>query len=90
MAQDALSAGLALSETMNGATKLLNNVSALKYGLTNVGSYVAKDEKMLAGRTENNRVVNFDGNLSRIDEFVDVQVTEVLSNSLRGVQVSKT
>ena len=49
-----------------------------------------KDEKMLAGRTENNRVVNFDGNLSQIGEFVDVRVTEVLPNSLRGVQVSKT
>ena len=48
-----------------------------------------KDEKMLAGRTENNRVVNFDGNLSQIGEFIDVQVTEVLPNSLRGVQVSK-
>ena len=49
-----------------------------------------KDEKMLAGRTENNRVVNFDGNLSQIGEFVDVRVTEVLPNSLRGVQVSQT
>ena len=49
-----------------------------------------KDDKMLAGRTENNRVVNFDGNLSQIGEFVDVQVAEVLPNSLRGVQVAKT
>ena len=49
-----------------------------------------KDGKMLAGRTENNRVVNFDGNLSQIGEFVDVQVAEVLPNSLRGVQVAKT
>ena len=49
-----------------------------------------KDDKMLAGRTENNRVVNFDGNLSQIGEFVDVQVTEVLPNSLRGIQVAKT
>ena len=49
-----------------------------------------KDDKMLAGRTENNRVVNFDGNLFQIGEFVDVQVTEVLPNSLRGVQVAKT
>jgi tRNA-2-methylthio-N6-dimethylallyladenosine synthase len=43
-----------------------------------------KDSKQLAGRTENNRVVNFDGNTRLVGGFVDVLITEALSNSLRG------
>jgi tRNA-2-methylthio-N6-dimethylallyladenosine synthase len=38
----------------------------------------------LSGRTENNRVVNFEGTPDMIGEFVDVKVTDVFSNSLRG------
>ena len=40
------------------------------------------------GRTENNRVVNFTGNLS--GDFMDVWVTEALPNSLRGTVVNNT
>jgi len=43
-----------------------------------------KDANQLAGRTENNRVVNFDGPASLIGTFVDLQITEALPNSLRG------
>jgi tRNA-2-methylthio-N6-dimethylallyladenosine synthase len=43
-----------------------------------------KDPRQLAGRTENNRVVNFDGNARLKGHFVDVEITEALSNSLRG------
>jgi len=43
-----------------------------------------KDARQLAGRTENNRWVNFDGPPSLINRFVDVVVTEALPNSLRG------
>ncbi|MEZ9527278.1 tRNA (N6-isopentenyl adenosine(37)-C2)-methylthiotransferase MiaB [Enterovibrio norvegicus] len=38
----------------------------------------------LRGRTENNRVVNFEGSVDLIGQFVDVKVTDVLTNSLRG------
>ena len=38
----------------------------------------------LAGRTENNRVVHFDGDRRLIGQFVDIIITEALSNSLRG------
>ncbi|CZF85530.1 (dimethylallyl)adenosine tRNA methylthiotransferase [Grimontia sp. AD028] len=38
----------------------------------------------LRGRTENNRVVNFEGSVDLIGQFVDVKITEVLPNSLRG------
>jgi tRNA-2-methylthio-N6-dimethylallyladenosine synthase len=38
----------------------------------------------MAGRTENNRVVNFPGDISLIGQFVDVRIDEAHSNSLRG------
>ena len=43
-----------------------------------------KDASQLAGRTENNRVVNFTGHPRLIGHFVDVKITEALPNSLRG------
>jgi tRNA-2-methylthio-N6-dimethylallyladenosine synthase len=43
-----------------------------------------KNPRQLAGRTENNRWVNFEGPLSLVDQFVDVCITEALKNSLRG------
>ena len=43
-----------------------------------------KDPGELAGRTENNRVVNFQGDAALIGQFVDVKITEVRPNSLRG------
>lgn len=43
-----------------------------------------KNPRQVAGRTENNRVVNFDGDASLIGQFVDVRITEALPNSLRG------
>jgi tRNA-2-methylthio-N6-dimethylallyladenosine synthase len=44
-----------------------------------------KRTDQLCGRTENNRVVNFDGDATLIGRFVDVRITEALPNSLRGV-----
>ena len=38
----------------------------------------------LAGRTENNRVVNFPGSAALIGGFATVEITEALPNSLRG------
>jgi tRNA-2-methylthio-N6-dimethylallyladenosine synthase len=43
-----------------------------------------KSSKQLAGRTENNRIVNFDGPVRLVGQFVDVVITEALNNSLRG------
>jgi tRNA-2-methylthio-N6-dimethylallyladenosine synthase len=43
-----------------------------------------RDGRQLAGRTGNNRWVNFDGPSSLIGEFVDIVVTEAMPNSLRG------
>ena len=47
-----------------------------------------KDDKQLAGKTENMRWVNFDADSSYIGQFVDVVITEALPNSLRGRLVS--
>ena len=44
-----------------------------------------KDPARLAGRTESNRVVNFDGDPALIGGFADLLITEALPNSLRGV-----
>jgi tRNA-2-methylthio-N6-dimethylallyladenosine synthase len=43
-----------------------------------------KDSLQMAGRTENNRVVNFSAGAALIGRFVRVRITEALPNSLRG------
>lgn len=43
-----------------------------------------KDANELAGRTENNRWVNFPGPRRLIGRFADVEITAALANSLRG------
>jgi tRNA-2-methylthio-N6-dimethylallyladenosine synthase len=43
-----------------------------------------KDVHELAGRTDNNRIVNFVGNPRLINTFVDVRITGALPHSLRG------
>ena len=43
-----------------------------------------KDPAELAGRTENNRVVNFTGEPGLVGRFVDVRITEARSHTLRG------
>jgi tRNA-2-methylthio-N6-dimethylallyladenosine synthase len=43
-----------------------------------------KDARELAGRTANNRWVNFAGPVTLINRFVDVEVTEARAHSLRG------
>ncbi len=48
-----------------------------------------KDPMQLAGRTENNRVVNFDGQREMIGQFVKVKITEALPNSMRGEVVAE-
>lgn len=68
------------------------NNQAMRYSRSMVGTVQSvlvertarKDKNQLAGRTENNRVVNFSGPTNLIGEFVDVIITEALPNSLRG------
>jgi len=44
----------------------------------------ARDERELAGRTANNRVVNFAGDATLIGRYADVTITAALAHSLRG------
>jgi len=43
-----------------------------------------KNPRQLAGRTENNRWVNFDGPALLLGRFADLVITEAMPNSLRG------
>ena len=67
---------LAISQAMVGTTQrvLVEKLSK-------------KSNLQVAGRTENNRWVNFDADPATIGEFIDVVITEALPNSLRGRQV---
>ena len=51
-----------------------------------VTGFAKKDPagKQLAGRTENNRVVNFSGPAELVGGFCTVEITEALPNSMRG------
>ena len=45
---------------------------------------VLKDPNELAGRTENNRVVNFAGHPRLVGQLVELRITAALPHSLRG------
>jgi len=47
-----------------------------------------KNAQEVAGRTENNRVVNFAANADTYGQLVKVKITEANPNSLRGMLVS--
>ena len=63
------------------------NISLAMVGTTQrvlVERHAKKGEGMLAGRTENMRWVNFQAPDELLGQFVDVVITEVMRNSLRG------
>ena len=90
-----------LVETLSLATKkqrldalqALLQQSAQHIGETMIGTvqsvlvtkHARKDASELCGRTENNRIVNFAGDSTLIGEFVPVKITEVRTNTLRGI-----
>ncbi|QCI23402.1 tRNA (N6-isopentenyl adenosine(37)-C2)-methylthiotransferase MiaB [Buchnera aphidicola] len=43
-----------------------------------------KNPMELSGRTENNRIVNFEGKPNMIGHFINLKITKINSNSLRG------
>lgn len=68
-------------------TEMAQQISRRMVGTTQrvlVERHARKDPTQLAGRTENNRVVNFDGPPELIGRFVELRITEALPNSLRG------
>ena len=76
-----------LARLQKRINSLARGVSAGMVGRTQrvlVQGLSKKDRLQMAGRTDNNRVVNFSAPESLIGEFVQVRVTEALPNSLRG------
>ncbi|HAU1151405.1 TPA: tRNA (N6-isopentenyl adenosine(37)-C2)-methylthiotransferase MiaB [Legionella pneumophila] len=72
-------------------------LNAARYSESMVGSkqkilvtgFSKKSSQQLSGRTECNRVVNFDGPSQLIGHFIDVQISDALPNSLRGRLLEK-
>lgn len=71
-------------------TKLMQNTARISEAMLNtiepvlVNAISKRSEHELAGRTENNRVVNFPGPASLIGSIVNVRFTESRTNTLRG------
>lgn len=71
-------------------TKLMQNTARISEAMLNtiepvlVNALSKRSEHELAGRTENNRVVNFPGPASLIGNIVNVRFTESRTNTLRG------
>ncbi|WBV67243.1 tRNA (N6-isopentenyl adenosine(37)-C2)-methylthiotransferase MiaB [Legionella pneumophila] len=72
-------------------------MNAARYSESMIGSkqkilvtgFSKKSSQQLSGRTECNRVVNFDGPPHLIGQFIDVQISDALPNSLRGRLLEK-
>jgi len=73
------------------------NQNSIRYGKAMVGKTYPvlvegaskKGEGQLTGRTSNNRVVNFEGHNRLTGHMVDIEITESLANSLKGVVVTR-
>jgi len=80
-----------LQDVIAANTLLLNEKMLGSVYSVLVDGVSRKSETQMAGRTENNRVVNFGGRSEElIGQFVDVRITEVRSNSLQGEMVGLT
>ena len=53
-----------------------------------VEGYSKRNPQQLAGRTENNRVVNFTGPHELVGKFSEVEITAAMAHSLRGAMVT--
>jgi len=71
--------------------KLLDQASRISRGMVGsrqrilVEGYSRKSDRELSGRTENNRVVNFAGPDELIGRFAEVEITQALNNSMKGL-----
>ncbi len=76
-----------LAQVQNRISEMASSISHAMVGTVQrilVERPSRKDAAQMSGRTENNRVVNFDGNPRLIGEFINVRITEAMPNSLRG------
>ena len=77
-----------LQERINGMAAAISSSMVGKIERILVEKVSRKSDHQVSGRSENNRVVNFDGAHALIGRFVDVRITEALPNSLRAELVS--
>jgi tRNA-2-methylthio-N6-dimethylallyladenosine synthase len=77
-----------LQSVINGQAREISEAMVDSVQRVLVDRPARKDPRQLSGRTENNRVVNFDGPGELLGGFADVVITEALPNSLRGRLVS--
>jgi tRNA-2-methylthio-N6-dimethylallyladenosine synthase len=73
-----------LQAAINANAKRINEAMVGTVQRVLVEKPSAKNPNELAGRTENMRYVNFPGDARMIGRFVDVLVTDAMTNSLRG------
>ena len=78
---------LRLQEVNEAQGKAISDAMAGTQQRVLVVGHARKDSTELAGRTENNRIVNFPGDASLINQFVMVQITESCPHTLRGTLV---
>jgi tRNA-2-methylthio-N6-dimethylallyladenosine synthase len=82
-----------LERFQNRITEMANEIAEKMIGTTQtilVEGQSKKNPLQMQGRTENNRVVNFIGHPRLTGQFVDVLITESLTNSLRGRMIDLT
>jgi tRNA-2-methylthio-N6-dimethylallyladenosine synthase len=69
---------------IEGHSQAINHAMAGSEQMVLVEGTSKKDTLELTGRTENNRIVNFEGPLDMIGRMVKVKITEAFAHSLRG------
>ncbi|MDD5216455.1 MAG: tRNA (N6-isopentenyl adenosine(37)-C2)-methylthiotransferase MiaB, partial [Methylococcales bacterium] len=82
-----------LERFQNRINEMANAIAEKMVGTTQtilVEGQSKKNPLQMQGRTENNRVVNFIGHPRLTGQFVDVLITESLTNSLRGRMIDLT
>ncbi len=73
-----------LQQTINRQAQCISRAMVGSMQRVLVDRPARKDPNELAGRTENNRVVNFAGSRDLIGQLVDLRITAANPNSLRG------
>ncbi len=77
-----------LQSTISGFAKEFGEAMVGTEQVVLVEGTSRKNVCQVSGRTENNRVVNFDGDVSMVGSFLPIHITEALPNSLRGLIVA--
>jgi tRNA-2-methylthio-N6-dimethylallyladenosine synthase len=73
-----------LQATINTHTRKISEAMVGTVQRVLVEKTSTRDANELTGRTENMRYVNFPGHPRLVGQFIDVAITEVMANSLRG------